>query len=1510
LDKGDSGITDDKLKDESTKLIKYFLASITVPEKDLWVNLSPYEKDRIIPKSFGLTEMGRDLLAEDYMLKQITASLIYPEEEVGKKFWKRIYEEAAKKYGTTNIPVNTFNKVWIIPEKAVVYENAKAGTAYVVESKLKVMLEEDYLSLEKNTVSLRTPEGGARPGPSVRRAREAILTRISNSNKIASLRPSDSARNDTNSLGSQIVREVVIPELTTEINEGKNFAQLRQVYNSLILATWYKKKIKDSILAQVYADRNKVAGVGYDRSLITKPSTPVSLRAPEGGEAISTGTTNPRKIASSVAPTGLLPRNDTSLERSGTSDVDLIYQRYLKAFKKGVYNYIKEEQDPMTQEVIPRKYFSGGATFLELSNKAMLIENGSVPNDMEKTFTRRSFLRVSAIVGAFTALTGMAGIISDKTEDLYEQQINNIILKRKLVKDDIEALVLDLELTEAAQKRIPYTINLINTADEETKEVLLNALVNATDTKLLKALLPVIIKFLESFDVDLEFELNILRKILTSKVFTADEIWKNIEKLKGISTGKLRSGIFRLTSDMINTYASQGGKFLDKTLIPAAVDALDEIWKSGSFQDERWSLLDALESNLPANYPDKRFFTIIRNRSDQFQRGVYSIKDLFHVCKHPIFDQIAPNQDPDTKLSIAVTVERMLKRFGKPMTDDLINRLIPYVINLRNSSAGQEIANKDTTVIIALDDYGVFDSKPIEKLLRSVGVTKFEIFKGSKDKEKLRDAIINSPTNTLVWFSGHGDEEYLELSRSGKIAASLEEWYASSDHETYKNLVDTLSERAKLTHGKLGDIRIVFDACLTTDFTMNILNEERSTAKQAITEFPLIIAAADIGESSFGGEEIIVENHQLGETHDKGSQMVQNLSPISSKALYLGDFYRAKIKSKGFVNPIYFVPLTPVQIEDLKRQLNLEDFPDSSNYLPLHEIKFNQDGRESTIPPKNRSLLNPQVPVLDMAKNQSNQIYSLAMTTHAKKNTENVQLASQAMNSGALKKGKNLTIKEKIAFIASKVLSTDISGQGAVLDMGDDFGRSYDGDLKKEIIYNIEDKLTEEEIETIYSIKGTNKFESFLEMIFNERFHEAKEEVKNLLVVGLLGDIAGNRETFILAHLAVDREKALRNVSNNKIWLRIMNEISVNHDPVEIRENLQVLKGAGFNAEQLQDVFRLMKTDEITSFLKELILKRDVNGLKLEPELKVTREFIDSLKKVGPTVIRALRMDPQFDTVEVLINTARDFEGDNTPELDAVLKSAQRDPARILVYAMFGAIPDLNKVEVVYHGSIWKNIEKMIFEADGVIDVWQSGDIKGRIHNFFSLNPEISQNFTGSLSGKIENGMVLEFNFQKLMNLGMRFKFGASVTEEEITTMQSIPLSTLNDKSKKALMDKFASDDASRNEKLANALGFDSFERMRASLQSKKAVKAGSRTSAQETNRAMNGQEKRGGIDLTSNQFLQTQNSGGGEIKFHIDSAMLSQLQSSPGFEARVISIQPLESVPEFLGINQKLGTK
>jgi len=265
MDTGLSHLKGAALSDEALKIMKYFLTALTIPEDDLWVNLSPYEKDRIIQGNFGQTIMGRDLLAQDYILKQLTASLIYPEKALGKEFWQQVYSKASKEYGTTQIPVNTFNKVWIVPSEAVVWEHE--GKVLIVKSHLKVMLEEDYLSLSKHQVST-----------------------------------------NTHSLASNIVRTIVLPVLEKEANEGRNFAQLRQMYQAMILATWYKKALRESILNKVYANQKKTKGV----------------------EDINTG------------------------------DVEAIYHQYLKAFKKGAFNYIKEDVDLTTGQPIPRKYFSGG----------------------------------------------------------------------------------------------------------------------------------------------------------------------------------------------------------------------------------------------------------------------------------------------------------------------------------------------------------------------------------------------------------------------------------------------------------------------------------------------------------------------------------------------------------------------------------------------------------------------------------------------------------------------------------------------------------------------------------------------------------------------------------------------------------------------------------------------------------------------------------------------------------------------------------------------------------------------------------------------------------------------------------------------------------------------------------------------------------------------------------------------------------------------------------------------
>jgi hydroxymethylpyrimidine pyrophosphatase-like HAD family hydrolase/isopentenyldiphosphate isomerase len=283
IDSGNSKSDDAEIKKESETLVKYFLASMTVPQNDLWVNLSPYEKDRIIPDELGKTELGRDMLAQDYILKQLTASLIDPQKDLGKKFWGRVYKKAQEKYGTTDIPTDTFNKVWVIPESASVYENGK--TVYVVEGHLKVMLEEDYEALR----------GSAEPQ--------------SETNGITLKKKGEGReKSEEKDLTSSILREILIPEIEKEVNQGKNFATLRQIYYSLILAKWYKETIKESLLSKVYINQNKIAGIAMDDDTIK----------------------------------------------------DQIYGRYMEAYKKGVFNLIKEDYDQLSQEVIPRKYFSGG----------------------------------------------------------------------------------------------------------------------------------------------------------------------------------------------------------------------------------------------------------------------------------------------------------------------------------------------------------------------------------------------------------------------------------------------------------------------------------------------------------------------------------------------------------------------------------------------------------------------------------------------------------------------------------------------------------------------------------------------------------------------------------------------------------------------------------------------------------------------------------------------------------------------------------------------------------------------------------------------------------------------------------------------------------------------------------------------------------------------------------------------------------------------------------------------
>jgi len=345
FDRGQNPGSTSQQKQEYQQLVEYFLVALGVENNQIWVNLSPYEKNRIIPDPISRTAFGETLLAQDYILKQLSASLTNPDESPGKEYWQRIFSQAKEQLGTTNVPVNGFNKVWIVPDKADVYQ--KGNTAWVLYSHFKVMMDEDYLAMQKR--------GHINVSPFPQK------------------------------IAKQAMQELILPVLEQQVNEGAHFAPLRQIMNSLILATWYKKTLKTSVLGSKYNGKNKLAGL-------------------------------------------------TALEQSAKQH---IYKQYLEAYKKGVFNYIREESTTTT----PRKYFSGGITSLNPTDmatvstlNALSSHDRAMANEMWKQINTRGLDQAAvmfspsspvdmAMRAAQARKTGKDFGLSGHEEELFDQTV-------------------------------------------------------------------------------------------------------------------------------------------------------------------------------------------------------------------------------------------------------------------------------------------------------------------------------------------------------------------------------------------------------------------------------------------------------------------------------------------------------------------------------------------------------------------------------------------------------------------------------------------------------------------------------------------------------------------------------------------------------------------------------------------------------------------------------------------------------------------------------------------------------------------------------------------------------------------------------------------------------------------------------------------------------------------------------------------------------------------------------
>lgn len=330
LDKGDVKQLEEEKAQEVTKtLLSYFLIGVTLPDSMFWVNLRPDSEDQIIDPYLEKTDVGKIMLEADLQLKKDTASFTSPQTPEGKKYWDKLYKKAAELYGYDNVTIPTLTRPWIVPGEIIVRESK--DSAYVYKATLKVMLEQDYLK-DSTAYNFKDERSKA-----------------------------------LNEYSSQLIRELIIPKLTKEVNSSKRYANLRQVYYSLILARWFKLRF--------------------------------SGKSGTYSQLINT-------------------TNLTDLTSQEPWSKNTYFKQYQKSFSKGEYS-IQESVATPTGQVI-RSYFSGGE---DLTGKTMAMPTVTNPlanGDIGIFSTNQGYPAIPIKSAGLIAMQGNGGPSSITLQPLNE----------------------------------------------------------------------------------------------------------------------------------------------------------------------------------------------------------------------------------------------------------------------------------------------------------------------------------------------------------------------------------------------------------------------------------------------------------------------------------------------------------------------------------------------------------------------------------------------------------------------------------------------------------------------------------------------------------------------------------------------------------------------------------------------------------------------------------------------------------------------------------------------------------------------------------------------------------------------------------------------------------------------------------------------------------------------------------------------------------------------------------
>jgi len=208
-----------------------FMTGLAVNDNKFWVNLNPWEVDRIIDEELEQSEVGRIMLEADLQMKRDFSNYGNPcANETGKALWnlldkKRedLVQRCMNKFPgeikeTSNIIFKPVQRHWIVPDKAFAYSNG--SSIYIINASLAINSEPvtDHSSFHVKNQDINSLSRGCIKELN-RSAQEYV----------------EYCRN--------LEERMIQPHVVADINTDEKYEDLREVYAALALAQWYKSKV-------------------------------------------------------------------------------------------------------------------------------------------------------------------------------------------------------------------------------------------------------------------------------------------------------------------------------------------------------------------------------------------------------------------------------------------------------------------------------------------------------------------------------------------------------------------------------------------------------------------------------------------------------------------------------------------------------------------------------------------------------------------------------------------------------------------------------------------------------------------------------------------------------------------------------------------------------------------------------------------------------------------------------------------------------------------------------------------------------------------------------------------------------------------------------------------------------------------------------------------------------------------------------------------------------------------